>query len=65
MIHIIVTTYDAGMAANLGGAVESWSEIFEIDHPALEACIRAQSTYQSKVISVERSTGECENGGGK
>lgn len=40
MIRIIVRTDDAGMACNVGGAVETTFRTFELDIPALEAFLR-------------------------
>jgi len=56
MIRLIVTTHDSAVASHIGGPVEVWSQIFEVDHPALEAALRPANDYQVKVLTVERTS---------
>lgn len=54
MIRIIVRTDDAGMAANVGGAVLSKFKTVDIDCPEVEAILRKESSLaHSQVVGVE------------
>lgn len=55
MLRVIVRTDDAGMACNVGGAVNSSFKTFDISAPEVEAFLRAsQGTYgQRQVVGVE------------
>lgn len=62
MIRVIIRTDDAGMAANVGGAVETTFRTFDIHHVELEAFLREPKTKkwqysQRQVIGVSL-TGE-------
>jgi hypothetical protein len=55
MLRIIVRTDDAGMAANVGGAVLSNFATFDVDLPEVEKCVRdGDGKYcHSQVVGVE------------
>lgn len=56
MIRIIVRIDDAGMAANVGGSVQTRYKTFDVDLPELEAFLRLPkpNTYtEYEVIGVE------------
>jgi hypothetical protein len=55
MLKVIVRTDNAGMAANVGGAVLTEYRTFEIDAAALEAFLRENvgSLCHRQVVGVE------------
>lgn len=55
MIRIIVRTDCAGMACNVGGAVETSYRTFDVDLPDLEQFLREdQGTYsQRQALGIE------------
>lgn len=58
MIRIVVTTADAGMAANVGGPVQVRMRTFDIEHAELEAVLEEGSLgvagyFQAHVAGVE------------
>jgi hypothetical protein len=57
MVRIIVQTSDAGMAANVGGNVETDVKSFDIEAPALEAYLRqyARSKVRGEATYWHRS----------
>ena len=56
MIRVIVRTDNAGMAANVGGSVETTFKTFDLELPDLELFLSEQlGTYgQRQVIGIER-----------
>ena len=55
MIRIVVHVSDAGMAAHVGGPVQTWIKSFEVDAPDLEAFMSSQDNpYREKhIVGVE------------
>lgn len=54
MIRLIVRIDDAGMACNVGGSVLTTLKTFDIDHPALEAALKATGTYaHAQLVGAE------------
>ena len=47
MLRIVVQTCDCGMAANVGGSVESSVKTFDAELPELEAYLREYETAKS------------------
>lgn len=56
-LRVIVRTTDASMVAHVdGGTVDTWFETFDIEAPALEACLRDGRKIQyghAQVVGVE------------
>lgn len=55
MIRIVVQVTDAGMAANIGGPVQTWIKTFDIEMPELERFMLDRSgKYQERsIVGVE------------
>jgi len=55
MIRIIVRTDDAAMAANVGGAVLTSYQTFDVDLPAIEAVLQKNknSYSHSQIVGAE------------
>ena len=56
MIRIVVQVADAGMAAHVGGPVQTWCKTFDVEAPELEAFLGKDpnNTYREKhVVGVE------------
>lgn len=45
MIRLVVRTDDAGMAANVGGNVDTSYKTFDVDLPEVEAFLRDKGKY--------------------
>lgn len=61
-LRVIVRTDDAGMAANVGGAVHTEFKTFDIEAPAIEAFLTKKlgSLSQRQVVGVHLVCGDCE-----
>lgn len=56
MIRIVVQVTDAGMAAHIGGPVQTWCKTFDVEVPELEAFLAKDpnNTYREKsVVGIE------------
>lgn len=55
MIRIIVQIAEAGMAANVGGPVQTWCKTFDVSCPEVEEFLsKTADVYQSKhVVGIE------------
>lgn len=68
MIRLIVQIDNGGMAAHVGGAVLTTFQTFDIEHPEIEAILRATGTNESahchaQIIGAEvLHQGEAERG---
>lgn len=57
MIRLIVNFSDAGSMMGGNTLPEEWSEIFEIEHPALEEALRRKMPYGAKKLTFEERNG--------
>ena len=64
MIRVIVVSAYAGMAANVGGPVQTEYKTFDIEAPDLEAFVTAQmgSCDQRSIVGIEVLNQEQDNG---
>lgn len=56
MLRIVVQTCDCGMAANIGGSVESSVKTFDVDMPELEAHLREYEDAKERAKDTKLPT---------
>jgi len=53
MIRLIVRIDDAGMAANVGGPVQTTYRTFDIEHPELEEALQSFNLNYRSIVGAE------------
>lgn len=64
MIRLIVTFSDAGAMMGGNSQPDVWSEVFEVEHPALERALRSRLDYGAKQITYESAPQEAQKARG-